>query len=80
MKGVCVSREAMLSHARSLATAMDYQTGESMICLVDFKREVGLWHSIITAVLCGLRVVFVPYSVMKINPGTWLQVATQRQG
>lgn len=79
VKGVCVSREAMLAHARSLATAMDYNMGDTMVCVVDFKREVGLWHSIIASVLCGMRVIFVPYSLMKVNPSCWLLTATTRQ-
>ncbi|GMR53977.1 hypothetical protein PMAYCL1PPCAC_24172, partial [Pristionchus mayeri] len=79
VKGVCVSREAMLAHARALATAMDYQMGDTMVCVVDFKREVGLWHAIIASVLCGMRVIFVPYSLMKVNPSCWLITATTRQ-
>lgn len=39
-----------------------------MICILDFKKEVGFCHSILAAIYSGMRVVFVPYSIMKINP------------
>lgn len=50
-----------------------------MMCVVDFKREVGLWHGILASVFNGMRVVFVPYSLMKINPAVWMLVGTKLQ-
>lgn len=48
-----------------------------MVCLLDFKREVGLWHSVLTSVLNGIHVIFIPYALMKINPSCWLQMITK---
>jgi hypothetical protein len=35
--------------------------------LQDFKREVGLWHSIISSVFNGMHVIFIPYALMKVS-------------
>ncbi|KAI6229075.1 DMAP-interaction domain-containing protein [Aphelenchoides fujianensis] len=72
IKGVCVSRQSMLAHAKALCSAMAYKEGEAMICVLDYKKEVGLWHSIIAAIYAGMRVFFVPYCVMKMDPTSWL--------
>ncbi|CAI4221680.1 unnamed protein product [Auanema sp. JU1783] len=77
VKGVCVSRQSMLAHCRAITTAMEYQEGDTMMCVVDFKREVGLWHAVLTSVFNGMRVVFVPYSLMKISPASWMLTATK---
>uniref|UniRef100_A0A158P740 AMP-binding domain-containing protein n=1 Tax=Angiostrongylus cantonensis TaxID=6313 RepID=A0A158P740_ANGCA len=79
VKGVCVSRQSMLTHCRAITTAMEYKHGETMICVLDFKREVGLWHAVLAAVFNGMRVVFVPYSLMKINPASWMLMTTKLQ-
>ncbi|KFD54266.1 hypothetical protein M514_04808 [Trichuris suis] len=50
VKGVCVSHGSLLSHSKALTAACQYKEGETMVCVLDFKREVGLWHSIITSV------------------------------
>ncbi|CAD5208915.1 unnamed protein product [Bursaphelenchus xylophilus] len=75
VKGVCVSRQSMIAHCRALTAVMGYTEGETMISLLDFKKDVGLWH-LITAIYCGMKIVFVPYTLMKSNPSLWLtQVA-----
>lgn len=69
-----------------------------MICVLDFKRDVGLWHAILTvrlffiqpssiidwlslqSVFNGMQVIFVPYSLMKINPASWMLMATRYKG
>ncbi|KAK0426919.1 hypothetical protein QR680_009967 [Steinernema hermaphroditum] len=79
VKGVSVSRQAMLSHCRAIAQAMNYKEGETMVCVLDFKREVGLWHAILTSVFKGMRVIFVPYSLMKISPTSWMMMVTKLQ-
>ncbi|ETN86525.1 hypothetical protein NECAME_05929 [Necator americanus] len=79
VKGVCVSRQSMLAHCRAITAAMEYKQGDTMICVLDFKREVGLWHAVLAAVFNGMRVVFVPYSLMKINPASWMLMATKLQ-
>uniref|UniRef100_T1J2G4 DMAP1-binding domain-containing protein n=1 Tax=Strigamia maritima TaxID=126957 RepID=T1J2G4_STRMM len=64
--GVTVTRAAMLCHCR-----------EIMVCVLDFKREVGLWHAILTSIFNGMHVIFVPYSLMKVNPSSWMQMITK---
>ncbi|XP_077865465.1 disco-interacting protein 2 homolog C-like, partial [Saccoglossus kowalevskii] len=75
--GVTVSRAAMLCHCRTLTAACNYTEGEVMINVLDFKRDVGLWHGILTAVFNGMHVVFVPYSLMKVNPASWMHMITK---
>ena len=65
--GVGVTRSAMLSHARTLTTACNYTEGEIMVCVLDFKREAGMWHSIIASVFNGMHVIFIPYALMKVS-------------
>ncbi|VDL81787.1 unnamed protein product, partial [Nippostrongylus brasiliensis] len=79
VKGVCISRQAMLAHCRAITAAMEYKQGETMVCVLDFKREVGLWHAVLASVFNGMQVVFVPYSLMKINPASWMLMATKLQ-
>ncbi|CAJ0962733.1 unnamed protein product, partial [Mesorhabditis belari] len=79
VKGVCVSRQAMLAHCRAITLQMDYKEGDTAICVLDWKREVGLWHAVLASVFCGMRVIFVPYSLMKINPASWMIQATKLQ-
>lgn len=77
MMGVTITRAAMLCHCRTLTTAANYTEGEIMVCVLDFKREVGLWHSILASVFNGMHVIFIPYSLMKGNPASWMQMITK---
>jgi len=77
MKGVSVTRNAMISHCKALTNACSYTEGDVMVCLLDFKREVGLWHSILTSILNGIHCIFIPYALMKVNPSCWLQIITK---
>uniref|UniRef100_A0A0N5ARI6 Disco-interacting protein 2-like protein C n=1 Tax=Syphacia muris TaxID=451379 RepID=A0A0N5ARI6_9BILA len=79
VKGVCYTRQAVLSHCRSIITAMGYKEGETVVSVLDFKREAGLWHSVLASVFVGARVIFVPYSLMKINPTSWMMMVTRYQ-
>ncbi|VDN23240.1 unnamed protein product [Gongylonema pulchrum] len=79
VKGVCVTRQALLSHCRCLSTAMGYSSSDTMVSVLDFKREAGLWHSILASVYVGQRVIFIPYSLMKINPASWMLMVTRYQ-
>ncbi|KAK6105889.1 AMP-binding enzyme family protein [Brugia pahangi] len=79
VKGVCITRQALLSHCRSLTIAMNYSESDTLVSVLDFKREAGLWHSILASVFSGLRVIFVPYSLMKINPASWMLMVTKYQ-
>ena len=62
-----VSRASLLGHARTLTTSCGYTEGEIMVCVLDFKREVGLWHSVVAAVFNGMHVIFIPYALMKVR-------------
>lgn len=77
MKGVTISRRAMISHSKALSQACKYHEGETMICVLDFKREAGLWHSVQTSILNGMHVIFVPYALMKLNPSSWMLTVTR---
>ncbi|XP_076311921.1 disco-interacting protein 2-like isoform X3 [Tachypleus tridentatus] len=80
MKGVTVTRSALVNHCRALTAACNYTEGEVMVCVLDFKREVGLWHSIHTSVFNGMHVIFIPYSLMKINPASWMLMVSKYKG
>ena len=67
MLGVSVSRTAMLAHARTLTLACNYTEGEIMVCVLDFKRDVGLWHGVLASVFNGMHVIFIPYALMKVS-------------
>uniref|UniRef100_A0A3B3Z6K6 Uncharacterized protein n=1 Tax=Periophthalmus magnuspinnatus TaxID=409849 RepID=A0A3B3Z6K6_9GOBI len=71
--GVSVSQAAMLAHCRSLTQACSYTEGETITNVLDFKREAGLWHGVMTSVWKRLHVVSIPYSLMKVNPLSWIQ-------
>ena len=77
--GVSVTRNAMLAHARTLTTTCNYTEGEIMVCVLDFKREAGLWHSILASIFNGMHVIFVPYALMKVNPASWMQMVTRNR-
>ncbi|XP_034938884.1 disco-interacting protein 2 homolog A isoform X2 [Chelonus insularis] len=77
--GVTVTRAAMIAHCRALTMACGYTEGENAVCVLDFKREVGLWHSTLTSVLNGMHVIFIPYALMKVNPASWMQMITKHR-
>ncbi|XP_044015309.1 disco-interacting protein 2-like isoform X1 [Aphidius gifuensis] len=77
--GVTVTRSAMLENCRSLTMACGYTEGENAVCVLDFKREVGLWHSTLTSILNGMHVIFIPYALMKVNPASWMQMITKHR-
>ncbi|CAL8070422.1 unnamed protein product [Calicophoron daubneyi] len=75
--GVMVSRRAALAHCRALTVACNYSEEDVVVCVVDCRREMGLWHAVLTSVFNGLHVIFVPYSVMQVDPGSWLRMVTK---
>lgn len=70
-------RGSMLSHCRMISVACNYTEGEHMVCVLDFKRETGLWHAILSSVLNGMHVIFIPYALMKISPASWMHMITK---
>uniref|UniRef100_A0A1I8FBZ2 AMP-binding domain-containing protein n=1 Tax=Macrostomum lignano TaxID=282301 RepID=A0A1I8FBZ2_9PLAT len=80
-RAVCISRVALLSHGKALCSALGYGKGDTAVCLLDPRRDVGLWHGLVASMLAGLHVYFVPYSLMKSDSLAWLRlVAKQRVG
>uniref|UniRef100_A0A2C9JSP8 DMAP1-binding domain-containing protein n=1 Tax=Biomphalaria glabrata TaxID=6526 RepID=A0A2C9JSP8_BIOGL len=75
--GVTVLRSTMLCHCQTLTVAANYTEGEVMVCVLDFKREVGLWHGILCSVFNGMHVIFIPYSLMKVDPASWMKMVTK---
>lgn len=69
----------MMNHCRALTMACHYTEGETIVCVLDFKREVGLWHSVLTSVLNGMHVLFIPYALMKLRPSSWMQLITKHR-
>lgn len=75
--GVTVTRQNMIQHCRALTMACHYTEGETTVCVLDFKREVGLWHAVLTSVLNGMHILFIPYALMKLRPSSWMQLITK---
>ncbi|XP_052229849.1 disco-interacting protein 2-like isoform X3 [Dreissena polymorpha] len=75
--GVTVTRNGALGHCRTLTVACNYTEGEVMVCVLDFKRDVGLWHGILCSVFNGMHVIFIPYSLMKVDPASWMKMITK---
>ncbi|XP_030882596.1 disco-interacting protein 2 homolog C [Leptonychotes weddellii] len=58
--GVTVTRIALLTHCQALTQACGYTEAETIVNVLDFKKDVGLWHGILTVsatpcVLAGLH-------------------------
>ncbi|VDD74047.1 unnamed protein product [Mesocestoides corti] len=77
VRGVMVSRKAVLAHCRALTTACHYSEGDVMVCVVDCRREAGLWHAALASVFNGMHVVFVPFNVLQLDPGSWIRLVTK---
>ncbi|XP_036400587.1 disco-interacting protein 2 homolog A-like [Megalops cyprinoides] len=71
--GVTVSHSAMLTHCHALTQACGYAEGETITNVLDFKRDAGLWHGVLTSVMNRMHVISIPYSLMKVNPLSWIQ-------
>uniref|UniRef100_A0A8C9TM93 Disco interacting A n=1 Tax=Scleropages formosus TaxID=113540 RepID=A0A8C9TM93_SCLFO len=71
--GITVSHEAMLAHCHALTQACGYTEGETITNVLDFKRDAGLWHGVLTSIMNRMHVISIPYSLMKVNPLSWIQ-------
>ncbi|XP_056610543.1 disco-interacting protein 2 homolog A isoform X2 [Triplophysa dalaica] len=71
--GITVSHSSMLAHCHALTQACGYTEGEIITNVLDFKRDAGLWHGVLTSVMNRLHVISIPYSLMKVNPLSWIQ-------
>ncbi|XP_033865952.3 disco-interacting protein 2 homolog A-like isoform X7 [Acipenser ruthenus] len=71
--GIAVSHSAMLAHCHALTQACGYAEAETITNVLDFKRDAGLWHGVLTSVMNRMHVISIPYSLMKVNPLSWIQ-------
>ncbi|XP_038149274.1 disco-interacting protein 2 homolog A isoform X1 [Cyprinodon tularosa] len=71
--GITVSNSAMLAHCQAVTQACGYTEGETITNVLDFKREAGLWHGVLMSVMNRMHVISIPYSLMKVNPLSWIQ-------
>ncbi|XP_034040044.1 disco-interacting protein 2 homolog C isoform X1 [Thalassophryne amazonica] len=75
--GVTVTRMAMLAHCQALTQSCSYTEAEITVNVLDFKKDVGLWHAILTSVMNMMHVISIPYALMKVNPLSWIQKVCQ---
>uniref|UniRef100_A0A3Q3GNC7 Disco-interacting protein 2 homolog B-A-like n=1 Tax=Kryptolebias marmoratus TaxID=37003 RepID=A0A3Q3GNC7_KRYMA len=71
--GVAVSKVAMLTHCQALTQACNYCEGETLVNVLDFKKDMGLWHGVLTSIMNRIHTISVPYAVMKACPLSWVQ-------
>ncbi|XP_064419577.1 disco-interacting protein 2 homolog A isoform X11 [Latimeria chalumnae] len=71
--GITVSHSSMLAHCHALTQACGYIEGETLTNVLDFKRDAGLWHGVLTSVMNRMHVISIPYALMKVNPLSWIQ-------
>ncbi|XP_069383584.1 disco-interacting protein 2 homolog B-A isoform X3 [Paralichthys olivaceus] len=71
--GVAVSKISMLTHCQALTQACNYCEGETLVNVLDCKKDMGLWHGVLTSVMNRIHTITVPYAVMKACPMSWVQ-------
>ncbi|XP_010833286.1 PREDICTED: disco-interacting protein 2 homolog A [Bison bison bison] len=71
--GVAVSHASLLAQCQALTQACGYSEAETLTNVLDFKRDAGLWHGVLTSILKRIHVVSIPYALMKANPLSWIQ-------
>ncbi|NXP45499.1 DIP2A protein, partial [Heliornis fulica] len=71
--GITVSHASMLAHCHTLTQACGYSEAETLTNVLDFKRDAGLWHGVLTSVMNRMHVISIPYALMKVNPLSWIQ-------
>ncbi|XP_031146873.1 disco-interacting protein 2 homolog C isoform X5 [Sander lucioperca] len=77
--GVTVMRIAMLTHCQALTQSCSYTEAETIVNVLDFKKDVGLWHAVLTSVMNMMHVISIPYALMKVNPLSWIQKVCQNK-
>ncbi|XP_055359610.1 disco-interacting protein 2 homolog C isoform X2 [Betta splendens] len=77
--GVTVRRTALLAHCQALTQSCSYTEAETIVNVLDFKKDVGLWHAVLTSVMNMMHVISVPYALMKVNPLSWIQKVCQHK-
>uniref|UniRef100_A0A452VMU6 Disco interacting protein 2 homolog A n=1 Tax=Ursus maritimus TaxID=29073 RepID=A0A452VMU6_URSMA len=54
-------------------TGLNLPSSETLTNVLDFKRDAGLWHGVLTSVMNRMHVISIPYALMKANPLSWIQ-------
>ncbi|CAF0720628.1 unnamed protein product [Rotaria sp. Silwood1] len=75
--GVTINYEQLFVHTQTLVNACKYSSTDICLCCVDFKRQIGLWHTIHANILSGMQVIFIPTSILKSQPSSWLLSITK---
>ncbi|XP_058480227.1 disco-interacting protein 2 homolog C isoform X2 [Solea solea] len=75
--GVTVMRISMLTHCQVLTQSCSYTEAETIVNVLDLKKDVGLWHAVLTSVMNMMHVISIPYALMKVNPLSWIQKVCQ---
>eukprot|EP00069_Balaena_mysticetus_P006562 bmy_18699T0 len=78
--GVAVSHASLLAQCQALTQACGYSEAETLTNVLDFKRDAGLWHGVLTSVMNRMHVVSIPYALMKANPLSWIQKVCAYKG
>uniref|UniRef100_A0A8C4DRS0 Disco-interacting protein 2 homolog Ba n=1 Tax=Dicentrarchus labrax TaxID=13489 RepID=A0A8C4DRS0_DICLA len=47
--GVAVSKISMLTHCQALSQACNYCEGETLVNVLDCKKDMGMWHGVLTS-------------------------------
>ncbi|XP_056277810.1 disco-interacting protein 2 homolog C isoform X2 [Pseudoliparis swirei] len=77
--GVTVMRISLLTHCQTLTQSCSYTEAETIVNVLDFKKDVGLWHAVLTSVMNMTHVISIPYALMKVNPLSWIQKVCQHK-
>ncbi|CAF1087326.1 unnamed protein product [Adineta ricciae] len=75
--GVTINYEQLFVHTQTLVNACKYTSTDICLCCVDYKRQIGLWHTIHANILSGMQVIFIPTSILKSQPSSWLLSITK---
>ncbi len=75
--GVTINYEQLFVHTQTLVNACKYTSTDICLCCVDFKRQIGLWHTIHANILSGMQIIFIPTSILKSQPSSWLLSITK---
>nr|XP_038955009.1 disco-interacting protein 2 homolog A isoform X5 [Rattus norvegicus] len=71
--GVTVPHSSLLAQCQALTQVCGYTEAETLTNVLDFKRDAGLWHGVLTSVMNRMHVISIPYALMKVNPLSWIQ-------
>jgi acyl-CoA synthetase (AMP-forming)/AMP-acid ligase II len=75
--GVTINYEQFFVHTQTLVNACKYSSSDITLCCVDFKRQIGLWHTIHANILSGMQIIYIPTAILKSQPSSWLLSITK---